>query len=81
MDPTYFERLHRQEARDAEWRMLNEVLQPARSERWSRPNLRWLRRAVGRWLITIGTHIAGPAATEMPCACLEDGTVNQTCLC
>ncbi len=53
MDPKYFERLHQAEARQAEWRMLDQALQ--KTARTGRS----LRVVVGRWLILIGARLAG----------------------
>jgi hypothetical protein len=81
MDRTYFERLHRQEARDAEWHMLNEALQGPRKERTRTRITRKMRRAIGGWLISVGTWLAGTRAQVAPCTCLDDGTLNQECSC
>lgn len=79
MDRTYFERLHRQEARDAEWHMLNEALKGQRKQRTHTRSMQKLRQVVGGWLISIGTWLAGTTVHVAPCACLDDGTLNHEC--
>ncbi len=57
MDATYFERLHKDEERRAEWRLLDEALATRRHSgagSWGR-----LRRAIGRMMIRAGTQLAG----------------------
>ena len=53
MDHKYFERLHQAEARQAEWRMLDEALQK-RGHTARSP-----RVVIGRWLVLIGARLAG----------------------
>ncbi len=53
MDHTYFERLHQAEARQTEWRMLDEALQK-RVHTGRSP-----RVVIGRWLGLIGARLAG----------------------
>lgn len=59
MNRTYFEQLHIEESRRAEWRLLDEALR-------TRPGpSRRVRRSLGRALIALGAWLAAePAATE-----------------
>lgn len=81
MDRTYFERLHQQEARDAEWHMLNEALKGQPGPRTRTSSTRKLRRAIGGWLISVGAWLAGTRASVAPCTCLDDSTLNRECSC
>ncbi len=72
MDRTYFERAHRQESRDAEWRMLNESLKAGQGNHQRQRDRQQLRRTVGNWFISIGMWLKGSTSRVAPCACLED---------
>lgn len=64
MRKDYFERLHQAERRQAEWQMLDAALAfhtRRRPSVWRR-----LRRALGAWLIALGTYLVEPSAG---CAC------------
>jgi hypothetical protein len=52
----YFERLHRQEARHAEWRTLDAALTQSSHE--GSQMVERLRVAVGHWLIQLGAHLS-----------------------
>jgi hypothetical protein len=54
MSNTYFERLHREEARHLEWRMLDEALEERIADN---PGL--LRTALGHLMIRAGARRAG----------------------
>ncbi|HEX6289890.1 MAG TPA: hypothetical protein VFZ66_11895 [Herpetosiphonaceae bacterium] len=69
MKATYFETLHREEARRAEWRMLDSALQTRRA---TAPRLRRYRSALGHAMIELGTRLAGeqrtrPDSASYPC--------------
>jgi hypothetical protein len=55
----YFERLHAEEARRAEWAMLDTAL----AERNADIKLHPLRVAVGHWMIVMGARLAGESVS------------------
>jgi hypothetical protein len=61
MDRIYFERLHREEARHAEWRRLDQALQ-ARTKSQHRS----IRVMFGRWLIRAGAALANETVISQP---------------
>ncbi len=64
MDGGYFERVDREEARHAEWRLLDQALQTRRGGK-SEP----IRITVGHWLIWAGAVLANETVVSQPKSC------------
>lgn len=65
MHSDYFEQLHRDEARHAEWYMLDQSL--AASSKPQGCRLHQARTALGGWLVQVGKRLAGQ---NTPCYCI-----------
>ena len=66
MDRTYFERLHRQEARHAEWRLRDEALRTR-----TVTNHVPVRVTLGHWLIRAGAVLANETVVAQPKSCCD----------
>ena len=64
MDPRYFERLHQEERRHAEWRSLDQSLQARRGS-----TSRSIRVTLGRWLIRAGAALTNETIVVQPKSC------------
>lgn len=64
MDPKYFERLHQEEQRYAEWRLLDQSLQARRGV-----TLPSIRITFGHWLIRAGAALADETIIVQPKSC------------
>jgi hypothetical protein len=64
MDQRYFERLHREQARRAEWRLLDEALRTRCSSK-HHP----VRVLFGHWLIRVGAALADETVVAQPKPC------------